>query len=664
MQKNAYFCTPNQHKTMITVSALSIHFTGNDLFCDVSFVVGDTDRIGLTGKNGAGKSTLLKILAGMQEPEKGNIIVTAGHRIGYLPQELLPSSKRTVWEETLTAFEELHRIEAIIKQLTDELTERTDYESDGYFKLSAELSEYTERLHLLGAGNINSDTEKVLSGLGFEPTDFTRSMSEFSSGWQMRVELAKILLQKPEVMLLDEPTNHLDIESIQWLEEFLAAYQGAVILVSHDRAFLDAVTTRTIEISLGSIFDYRCSYSEYVTQRLERIDHQMSAQTNQQREIVEMEKFIERFRYKASKSKQVQSKIKLLDKIDRIEVDGLDNSSIHFRFQLAPHSGKVVVEAKNVCKSFDQKLVLSDLDFTLLKGEKVAFVGKNGEGKTTFSRIIVGDLDPTSGETKLGHQVTVGYYAQNQSALLDPNKTVFETIDEIAVGDIRTRIRAILGSFLFSGEDIEKKVKVLSGGEKARLALAKLLLTPYNLLILDEPTNHLDMQSKDVLKSALIQYDGAFIIVSHDRDFLQGLTEKVVEFKRHHIKEYIGDIYDFIENRKIENLSDLDKQNLTTKNTLSAEAQASENKLQWEKKKEAESQLRKLKNQINQVEQQIVKEEDKLKELDQQLAQPDKYQKEIASGELYKTYEQTKRAIEHRMAEWELLQEQLMEMEG
>ncbi len=647
--------------TMITVSSLSIHFTGNDLFSDVSFVVGDNDRIGLTGKNGAGKSTLLKILAGFQEPEKGSIILTAGHRLGYLPQELTPSSKRTVWEETLSAFDEVHQLEASIVKLTNDLSERTDYESDVYFKMSSQLSENTERLHMIGASNINSETEKILLGLGFDPTDFTRSMTEFSSGWQMRVELAKILLQKPEVMLLDEPTNHLDIESIQWLEDFLSNYQGAVILVSHDRAFLDAVTTRTIEISLGSIFDYRCSYSEYVVQRMDRIEHQMSAQTNQQRDILEMEKFIERFRYKASKSKQVQSKIKLLDKIDRIEIDGLDNSSIHFRFQPAPHSGKVVVESQNIVKSFDQKLVLSELDFTLLKGEKVAFVGKNGEGKTTFSRIIVGDLAATKGFVTLGHQVVVGYYAQNQAALLDPNKTVFETIDEIAVGDIRTRIRAILGSFLFSGEDIEKKVKVLSGGEKARLALAKLLLTPYNLLILDEPTNHLDMQSKDVLKSALIQYDGALIIVSHDRDFLQGLTEKVVEFKHHHIKEHIGDIYDFIENRKIEHLTDLDKATINNKSTL--EIEASENKLQWEKKKGFESQIRKIKNQIAQIEAQINAEENRLKELDQMLAQPDKYQEQIANGELYKTYEQTKRAIEHRMAEWEIVQEQLMEME-
>ncbi len=646
---------------MITVSSLSIHFTGNDLFSDVSFVVGDNDRIGLTGKNGAGKSTLLKILSGLQEPEKGSIIITTGHRLGYLPQDLAPSSKRSVWEETLSAFDEVHRLEASIVNLSQELSDRNDYESDGYYKLSAQLSENTERLHMIGASNINSETEKILLGLGFDPTDFTRLMTEFSSGWQMRVELAKILLQKPEVMLLDEPTNHLDIESIQWLEDFLSNYQGSVILVSHDRAFLDAVTNRTIEISLGSIFDYRCSYSEYVVQRMDRIEHQMAAHTNQQRDILEMEKFIERFRYKASKSKQVQSKIKLLDKIDRIEIDGLDNSSIHFRFQPAPHSGKVVVEAQNIGKSFDNKLVLSELDFTLLKGEKVAFVGKNGEGKTTFSRIIVGDLVATKGFVTLGHQVVVGYYAQNQAAMLDPNKTVFETIDEIAVGDIRTRIRAILGSFLFSGEDIDKKVKVLSGGEKARLALAKLLLTPYNLLILDEPTNHLDMQSKDVLKSALLQYDGALILVSHDRDFLQGLTDKVFEFKQKQIKEHIGDVYDFIENRKIESLKDLDKEIAVKK--VTAEVEVSESKLQWEKKKELESQIRKIKNQITQIEAQINAEEERLKELDEMLAQPDKYQDKILSGELYKTYEQTKRNIEHRMAEWEILQEQLMLME-
>jgi len=648
---------------MITVSGLSIHFTGDDLFNEVSFVVSDSDRIGLTGKNGAGKSTLLKILAGSQEPEKGSIIITSGHRIGYLPQELLPTSNSSVWEETLTAFSEVHLLEATIKDLTTNLENRTDYESADYFNKSALLSENTERLHLIGVNSMNSDAEKVLLGLGFEPTDFNRGMKEFSSGWQMRVELAKILLKKPEVMLLDEPTNHLDIESIQWLEQFLTTYQGAVILVSHDRAFLDAVTTRTIEISLGSIFDYKCSYSEYVNQRLERIEHQQAAQTNQQREIIEMERFVERFRYKATKSKQVQSKIKILDKMDRIEVDGLDNSSIHFRFQPAPHSGQVVVEAKNIEKSFDKKLVLKDLEFTLLRGQKVAFVGKNGEGKTTFSRIIVGDLEATNGDIKLGHQVIVGYYAQNQAAMLDPNKTVFETIDEIAVGEIRTRIRAILGSFLFSGDDIDKKVKVLSGGEKARLALAKLLLTPYNLLILDEPTNHLDMQSKDVLKSALIQYDGAFIIVSHDRDFLQGLTEKVIEFKHHHIKEFIGDVYDFIENRKIEHLSDLDNDNNGAQNKNTTAISASESKQQWERKKELESQIRKIKNQISQTENQIHLHESELKKMDEMLALPDKYQQEIASGELYQQYEQTKRKIEHRMAEWELLYDQLSEFE-
>lgn len=648
---------------MITVSGLSIHFTGDDLFNEVSFVVSDSDRIGLTGKNGAGKSTLLKILAGSQEPEKGSIIITSGHRIGYLPQELLPTSNSSVWEETLTAFSEVHLLEATIKDLTTNLENRTDYESADYFNKSALLSENTERLHLIGVNSMNSDAEKVLLGLGFEPTDFNRGMKEFSSGWQMRVELAKILLKKPEVMLLDEPTNHLDIESIQWLEQFLTTYQGAVILVSHDRAFLDAVTTRTIEISLGSIFDYKCSYSEYVNQRLERIEHQQAAQTNQQREIIEMERFVERFRYKATKSKQVQSKIKILDKMDRIEVDGLDNSSIHFRFQPAPHSGQVVVEAKNIEKSFDKKLVLKDLEFTLLRGQKVAFVGKNGEGKTTFSRIIVGDLEATNGDIKLGHQVIVGYYAQNQAAMLDPNKTVFETIDEIAVGEIRTRIRAILGSFLFSGDDIDKKVKVLSGGEKARLALAKLLLTPYNLLILDEPTNHLDMQSKDVLKSALIQYDGAFIIVSHDRDFLQGLTEKVIEFKHHHIKEFIGDVYDFIENRKIEHLSDLDNDNNGAQNKNITAISASESKQQWERKKELESQIRKIKNQISQTENQIHLHESELKKMDEMLALPDKYQQEIASGSLYQQYEQTKRKIEHRMAEWELLYDQLSEFE-
>ena len=530
---------------MISINKLSIHFTGTDLFNDVSFIIGDKDRIGLVGKNGAGKSTLLKILAGQQEPEKGDIVMTTDQTVGYLPQEMIPDSKKTVFDEALTAFTEALHLESQIKKLTNSISSRTDYETDSYMKLVHQLTDADERFRMIGGNTMQADTEKILLGLGFAKEDFVRLLTEFSSGWQMRVELAKILLKKPDTLLLDEPTNHLDIESIQWLEGFLINYQGAVVLVSHDRAFLDNVTTRTIEITLGKINDYKASYSEYVIQRAERRESQMNAYNNQQKEIEYIEKFVDRFRYKSTKARQVQSRIKLLDKMDIIEVEEMDKSAIHFKFPPAPHSGKVVVEANDLTKKYDEKIVLDKISFAVNKGEKIAFVGKNGEGKTTLSRVIVGEI-PYIGEMKLGHQVIIGYFAQNQAAMLDGEKTVFETIDDVAVGDIRPKIRAILGGFLFGAEEIDKKVKVLSGGEKSRLALAKLLLTPVNLLVLDEPTNHLDMQSKDILKNALLQFEGTLIVVSHDRDFLQGLTDKVYEFKRRHIKEYIGDVYDFL----------------------------------------------------------------------------------------------------------------------
>lgn len=639
---------------MITISNLSIHFTGENLFENVSFVISDNDRIGLTGKNGAGKSTLLKILSGQMKSENGNIIITSGHRVGYLPQELFPSSTRNVWDEAMLAFKEVMLIEHLKEEKQFELSQRTDFESENYLKLIHQISEIDEQLEMLGASNRDAEAEKVLLGLGFDKTDFFRLMNEFSSGWQMRVELAKILLARPEVMLLDEPTNHLDIESIQWLEGYIRNYPGAVVLVSHDRTFLDTVTSRTIEISLGKIYDYKCGYSEYVQRRIERIEQQSSMQSNQQRQIEQTNKFIERFRYKASKAKQVKSKIKMLEKIDLVEVDEMDSTSIHFKFQPAPHSGVVVVEAKNVSKSFGPKNILNNIDFSLIRGEKIAFVGKNGEGKTTFSRMIVGELPPSSGHVKLGHQVSLGYFAQNQAQLLDNEKTVFETIDDIAVGDIRTRIRAILGSFLFQGEDIDKKVKVLSGGEKTRLALAKLLLTPVNLLILDEPTNHLDMDSKDVLKAALLQYDGSLIIVSHDRDFLQGLTQKVYEFKNHKIKEFIGDIFDFLETRKLNDLKDLNAKNAAiAKNN--PQQTVKHNKLEWAQKKEFESKIRKIASQITKTEEEIHKNELLIKELDEKLALPENHLDASVSGNLYKLYESTKKKIDELVYEWEIL---------
>ncbi|HPS71529.1 MAG TPA: ABC-F family ATP-binding cassette domain-containing protein, partial [Bacteroidales bacterium] len=571
---------------MITINKLSINFSGDFLFKDVSFVAGDYDRIGLVGRNGAGKSTLLKIIHKLIEPESGSMVITSGFKTGYLPQEMASNFQKTVWEETLSAFTEQKTLEKNIAKTTKILSEREDYESDEYIQLAQQLADYTDRFHMLGGHTMEGDTEKVLLGLGFKATDFSRLLSEFSSGWQMRVALAKILLQKPEIILLDEPTNHLDIESIQWLEDYLAIYDGCLILVSHDRTFLDRVTNRTIEITFGSIQDYKCSYSDYVEQRLERIEIQQSAYENQQKEIAQIEKFIERFRYKATKSKQVQSRIKLLQKMDKVEVEDLDQSAISFKFPPAPHSGRITVEAKNLNLGYGTKCVLENIDMHLERGERVAFVGKNGEGKSTFVKAIVGELHPQKGSLQLGHQVVIGYYAQNQALLLNPNKTVFETIDDVALGDIRPKIRTILGRFLFSTEDTEKKVSVLSGGEKSRLALAKLLLSPFNLLILDEPTNHLDMQSKDVLKNALLQYEGSMILVSHDRDFLEGLTDKIFEFKDQKIKTFIGDVFEFLEKKKMDSLSEFQKRSI--ENGLENKSTSS-NKESYEKKKEQDA---------------------------------------------------------------------------
>ena len=476
-------------------------------------------------------------------------------------------------------------------------------------------------------------------------------MMEFSTGWQMRVNLAKILLQQPEIILLDEPTNHLDIESIQWLEDYLASYDGALILVSHDRAFLDRVTNRTVEITFGNIQDYKCSYSTYVQQRLERIEAQQNAYENQQKEIAQIEKFIERFRYKATKAKQVQSRLKLLDKMDKIEVDEIDNSHISFRFPPAPHSGRVTVSTENATIGYGNLEVLKNIDFHLERGEKVAFVGRNGEGKSTMVKAIVGELQPMSGTVQLGHQVVIGYYAQNQAMLLNPNKTVFETIDEIAVGDIRPKIRTILGSFLFDTEDTEKKVAVLSGGEKSRLALAKLLLSPFNLLILDEPTNHLDMQSKDVLKNALLQYEGSMILVSHDRDFLQGLSTKVFEFRDHKIKTYLGDVYDFLEKKKVDSFHALQAQDTLQKGDA-VQQKVSANKQNWEKKKEREAIDRKKNNQVKRLEDEIAELNKQKAEIESKLADPEHYSAEIASGELYAAYEKILDAINEKEEKW------------
>lgn len=640
---------------MITINKLSVNFSGDFLFKDISFVAGDYDRIGLVGRNGAGKSTLLKIIHKLIEPETGSMVITSGFKTGYLPQEMVSNFKKTVWEETLFAFTEQKHLERSILKIEKKLSEREDYESEEYIQLAQQLADYTDRFHLLGGHTMEGDAEKVLLGLGFKVSDLERLLAEFSSGWQMRVALAKILLQKPEIILLDEPTNHLDIESIQWLEDYLANYNGCLILVSHDRMFLDRVTNRTIEITFGTIQDYKCSYSEYVEQRLERIEIQQSAYENQQKEIAQIEKFIERFRYKSSKAKQVQSRVKLLEKMDKVEVEDLDKSAISFKFPPAPHSGRVTVETKALQLGYDEKTVLKDIDLHLQRGERVAFVGKNGEGKSTFVKAIVGELTPQKGVIQLGHQVVIGYYAQNQALLLDPNKTVFETIDDVALGDIRTKIRTILGRFLFSTEDTEKRVSVLSGGEKSRLALAKLLLSPFNLLILDEPTNHLDMQSKDVLKNALLQYEGSMIIVSHDRDFLEGLTGKVFEFKDQKINTFIGDIYEFLEKKKIDSLQVFQKRDSNQDTDLKT---TSGNKENYEKKKLETAQLRKIQNRLKKIEEEIAQLHAEMGSIESKLANPVQYGSEIEDGSLYKKYEELKSTAEEKEMQWLDLQEE------
>jgi len=647
---------------MISVNNLSVQFGGESLFDHVSFIINDKDRIGLVGKNGAGKSTLLKIIRGLQKADEGDVILPDGYSIGYLPQEMESLSDKTVLEETMNAFGEIVQLEGTIAGFEKQIAERDDYESESYHKLIRMHSDALDRYHMIGGQGIHVNIEKVLLGLGFEREEFGRKMATFSSGWQMRVEIAKILLRQHDVILLDEPTNHLDIDSIQWLEEFLDNFKGAVVLVSHDRAFLDNVTRRTIEISLGKIYDYKANYSEYVLMREERMESQLATHNNQQRQIRQIERFVERFRSKATKAKQVQSRIKLLDKIDLVEVDLVDESGIRFRFPPAPHSGKIILEARNLCKDYPQKRVLNDLSFTIIKNDRVAFVGKNGEGKTTLSKVITGAVD-FSGELKYGHNLVIGYYAQNQSDYLDPEKTVFKTIDDIAVGDIRTRIKGILGGFLFSGDDIEKKVKVLSGGEKSRLSLAKLLLTPANLLILDEPTNHLDMRSKDVLKNALVQYNGTLVIVSHDRDFLQGLTNRVFEFRHGTMKEYIGDIYDFLEQRRLQSLKELEggQRSVSVQDDTD---QVSQNKINWEKRRENGKEIRKVKSQIIRCESEISRLEAEMKLKEGMLASPEKYQKQIQDGSLYKEYEDLKLAAEREMKRWEELCYELEILEG
>jgi len=633
---------------MVSVQDLSVSFGSFDLLTNISFLINDQDRIGLAGKNGSGKSTLLRIIAGLQSPTSGLVDMSREVTIGYLPQQMKVDDTTTVLNEVITAFAEVTGLSEEIEHCSLEIASRTDYESAEYLKLCDYLSVIDERYRMLGGSNYMAEAEKTLIGLGFERADFDRPTKELSGGWRMRVELAKILLKKPSLFLLDEPTNHLDIESIQWLESFLSAYKGAVLLVSHDRAFLDNVTTRTIEISLGKIYDYKASWSKFVELRKERREQQMAAYKNQQKMIDDTEKFIERFRYKATKAVQVQSKIKQLNKVERLEVDEEDMSAMNLRFPTSPHSGTNVVEAENLSKSFGSLNVLQHIDFKIHRGDKVAFVGRNGEGKTTFSRIMIGELD-YEGSLKIGHNVKIGYFAQNQDELLNGEKTVFETIDDIAKGDIRSKMRDLLAAFLFRGEEIDKKVKVLSGGERSRLALVRLLLEPHNLLVLDEPTNHLDIRSKDILKQALINYDGTLIVVSHDRDFLNCIVDKVYEFRHNRIKEHLGGIYDFLRKKKIDNLREIEKKD-AGKKEMQLE-NISSNKLRYLEKKEYDRNLRKLRKKLEDSEKVIEKIENEISGLDKSFATGSNEQAE--AEDFFNRYQELKELLNEEMEKWE-----------
>ncbi len=632
---------------MISINNVTVTFSGTDLFQDISFVINPKDRIGLTGKNGAGKSTLLKVITGEQPVERGSVTIPGGVSIGYLPQQMDLPAGRTVIGETLTCFEDKKKLEDEVNKLSLEIADRTDYESNDYLQLINRLTEAQDRLQILENDQNEAQAEVVLKGLGFRQSDFNRMTSEFSGGWKMRIILAKVILKKPSVFLLDEPTNHLDIESIQWLEDFLKDYPGAVVLISHDRSFLDNVTKRTVEISLGKIYDYNAPYTKYLELRQERRRQQIAAYENQQKIIQDTEDFIERFRYKPTKSNQVQSRIKMLEKMERLEVDLEDNSSIHFKFPPAPRSGQIVVKASNFRKAFGEKVILDGVDFELQRGEKVAFVGRNGEGKTTFSRCIIGQL-PFEGELKLGYNVSIGYYAQNQDELLDMEKTVFQTLDDIATGDMRTKVRDILGAFLFGGEDIDKKVKVLSGGERARLEMAKLLFQPYSLLVLDEPTNHLDIRSKDILKKALLAYDGTLILVSHDRDFLHGLAETIYEFKDKKVKQYRGDITYFLEKLKLENMRQFELQG-NKQPTKTETVTASSSKQDYLQKKEREKVLRKLKSAVEKSEKRVAELEEELSIIHKKLELPENQ----TDMDLFKRYDEVKAALEQEMEVWE-----------
>ena len=632
---------------MISLDNLTISYGGWTLFDGISFMINPKDRIGLVGKNGAGKTTLLRVITGEQQPTEGAVTINGECTIGYLPQQMRVADTTSLVAETAKAFEEVLRIEANIERLTAEIASRTDYESEEYADLIHRLNDANDRYHILGGDTRDADIERTLLGLGFKRTDFERPTREFSGGWRMRIELAKLLLRRPSIFLLDEPTNHLDIESIQWLEEYLKNYNGAVLLISHDRAFLDNVTTRTVEISLGKVYDYKVPYSKYVVLRQERRAQQMAAYENQQRLIEKTEEFIEKFRYKPTKSNQVQSRIKQLEKLDRIEVDEEDLSRLNIKFPPAPRTGQIVAEVKEVGKAFGEKRIFSGAEFTIERGQKIALVGRNGEGKTTFARMLVGELEATEGDIKLGANVNIGYYAQNQDDLMDGEFTVFDTLDRVAVGDIRTRLRDILGAFLFRGEDIEKKVKVLSGGERSRLAMARLMLEPYNLLILDEPTNHMDMRSKDILKDALQKSDGTVVVVSHDREFLDGLVDRIYEFRDGGVREYLGDIWYFLEKRKVESLQEIERKERPAPSDKSS-SESSTGKLSYEQKKEQEKLLRKLRKAVDSVEEELANVEAEIAAYDKRFAESTDY-----NADDYAKYDALKQRYDQLMHEWE-----------
>ncbi len=640
---------------MISVEGLRVEFGGFTLFDDVSFVINKKDRIALVGKNGAGKSTMLKILAGLQSPTGGVVSIPKETTIGYLPQQMQLKDVRTVREEAEMAFDHIHDMEREINALNEQLAERTDYESEAYHKIIDKVTHLSEQFQMMGGSNYHAELERTLLGLGFLREDFDRPTSEFSGGWRMRIELAKLLLRRPDVLLLDEPTNHLDIESIQWLESFIATRANAVILVSHDRAFIDNTTSRTIEIELGHIYDYKVKYSDYVVLRKERREQQLRAYENQQKKLADTEAFIERFRYKATKSTQVQSRIKQLEKIERIEVDEIDTAMLNLKFPPAPHSGSYPVIAEEVSKSYGDHLIFEHVNLTIKRGEKVAFVGKNGEGKSTLVKCIMNEI-PFEGSLKLGHGVKIGYFAQNQAQLLDDNMTVFDTIDYVAQGDIRTKIRDILGAFMFGGEASEKKVAVLSGGERSRLAMIRLLLEPVNLLILDEPTNHLDMRSKDVLKNALKDFDGTVIVVSHDREFLDGLVEKVYEFGNKRVVEHLGGIYEFLERKKMQNLQELETSGNKSTETAADENVPTQNKLSYEARKEQNKAIKKQEKLIAESEKKIEELETAIADLEAKLATPEG----ASDTALYTQYADWKKALSETMDLWT---EQTLELE-